>query len=71
MMERLIGKNLTVTCNDGSNHEGVELWLKDGKRIYKALNGTKLCVELTKAGTFYVSPIVYARAVCRCPIEVN
>jgi hypothetical protein len=70
-MEGLIATGLTVTCSDGSIHEGVQLWLSDGKRIYKAPDGRKLCVELITAGTFNVPPMVYATAIQNCPMEVD
>jgi hypothetical protein len=71
MMEELIATGLTVTCSDGSCHESVELWLNDGKRIYKAPDGCKLCVELITAGRFNVPLMVYATAICKCPMEVD
>jgi hypothetical protein len=71
MMEALIAQDLTVTCADGSSHEGVELWLKDGKRIYKAPNGAKLRAELITAGTFNVPLMVYATTIRSYPMEVD
>lgn len=71
MMEGVIAKGLTVTCSDGSIHEGVELLLNDGKRIYRAPDGRKLCVELVTSGTFNVPLIVYATTIRNCPMEVD
>jgi hypothetical protein len=71
MIEGLIATGLAVTCSDGSCHENVELWLNNGKRIYKAPDGRKLCVELVTAGTFNVPLMIYATSVSRCPIEME
>ena len=71
MMERVIAKNLTVTCSDGSCHENVTLTVCDNKRVYTAPDGCKLCVELITAGTFNVPLTAYTAIVRGCPMEVD
>ena len=71
MMEQIIAKDLNVTCHDGSCHENVTLKVCNGKRIYTDPDGCKLCVELVTAGKFNVPLMVYATAICKCPMEVD
>ena len=69
MTEHLIAKDLTVTCKDGSCHCDVELLVRDGKRVYQAPNGKKLCVEKIDGGIFLVPPMVATLVMCNCPLE--
>jgi hypothetical protein len=70
-MERMIAKDLSVTCSDGSTHDGVTLWLRDGKRAYVTQNGVKLCVETINGGVFLVGPADATIITCNCPMEVD
>ena len=71
MMEQIIAKNLSVTCHDGSCHESVTLKVCDGKRIYAATDGRKLCVEKINSGTFLISAELATMIHCSCPMEVD
>jgi hypothetical protein len=71
MMERLIAKDLSVTCSDGSCHKNVTLKVCNGKRIYTNPHGRKLCVEKINGGTFLVSAQLATMIHCSCPMEVD
>ena len=71
MTNRVIAKNLTVTCSDGSCHENVTLTVCHNKRIYTAPNGCKLCVKKINGGTFLVSASLATMIFCSCPMEVD
>ena len=71
MMERIIAKDLSVTCHDGSSHENVTLKVCDGKRIYATPDGRKLCVEKINGGTFLISAQLATMIHCSCPMEVD
>jgi hypothetical protein len=69
MTEQLIAKDLTVTCSDGSCHCDVVLLLRNGKRVYRAHDGQRLCVEKLDGGVFLVSPMAAAMIMKNCPME--
>jgi hypothetical protein len=71
MTNRVIAKNLTVTCSDGSCHENVTLTVCHNKRIYTAPDGCKLCVKKINGGTFLVSASLATMIFCGCPLEVD
>ena len=71
MMERLIAKDLSVTCHDGSCYENVTLKVCNGKRIYSNADGRKLCVEKINSGMFLVSPQIATMIHFSCPMEVD
>jgi hypothetical protein len=71
MMEQIIARDLSVTCHGGSCHENVTLKVCDGKRIYAAPDGRKLCVEKINGGTFLVSVRIATMILCSCPMEVD
>jgi hypothetical protein len=71
MSERLIAKDLSVTCHDGSRHENVTLKVCNGKRIYSDADGRKLCVEKINSGMFLVSAQLATVIHCNYPMEVD
>jgi hypothetical protein len=71
MTEHLIAKDLTVICPDGSEHPGVILIVRDGKRFYQTPDGMHLCAERIEGGLFLVSAEVATAIMCRCPMEVD
>jgi hypothetical protein len=71
MTERLIAKDLTVTCKDGSTHSDVLLFVRDGKRVYQTPDGQTLCVDKAESGMYFVSPMIATMIHCSCPMEVD
>lgn len=71
MTEHVVAVGLAVTCEDGTMHSDVTLTVRDGKRVYEAPDGRKLCVCKTNGGAFLVSPMVATMIICNCPMEVD
>lgn len=71
MTEHLIAKDLTVICPDGSEHPGVTLIIRDGKRFYRTPDGMHLCAERIEGGLFLVSAEVATAIMSCCPMEVD
>lgn len=69
MTDRLIAKDLIVTCKDGSIYSDVTLTIRDGKRVYELSSGQKLCVEKIDGGIFLISPIEAMMITFHYPME--
>ena len=66
-MKQLLAINLQVRCADGATHEGVNLFVKDNRRIYVAKDGTVLTgVNCIKQCTSVVPPLVLSMALYAC-----
>lgn len=70
-MERIIAKDLNVTCHDSSCHQNVTLTVRNGKRIFTNPDGCKLRVKKINSGKFLVSVQVATMIQCSCPMEAD
>lgn len=66
-MRQLLAMKLQVRCTDGSEHDGVKLYVENNRRVYVAEDGTELtgvgCIEKC---TSVVPPMVLAMALHAC-----
>jgi len=66
-MRQLLAIKLQVQCADGTEHDGVKLYVEDNRRVYVAEDGSELSdVDLVLACTAVVPPMLLTAALQSC-----
>lgn len=71
MNDRILGLDLSVSCKDGTVHDGVSLRIENGYRVFESADGQRLDVAAIQGGAIAASPLEYAIICRRYPILTN
>ena len=69
MITTLLAIDVCVKCFDGTEYDDAQLWVLNGKRIYRSKEGQNLQVETVKSAKIIGEPFAYFEACHQFPLE--